>query len=89
MTTKEEALAIFKSQDKQELDFCYEGGSKDAIFVAKTLARYLLSTDALTFTREELESHKTCAGHCGYKGDSNPAYAYAEGNNDAIDKMLK
>lgn len=32
------ALSMFETQDKQELDFCYEGGEKDAIWIAKTLA---------------------------------------------------
>lgn len=35
----EKALSIFDVQDKQELDFCYSGGTADAVFVAKTLVK--------------------------------------------------
>lgn len=42
MTEKvKRALKMFEAQERQELDWCYEGGSKDVRFVATTLARYL------------------------------------------------
>lgn len=35
------ALSLFDAQDRQELDFCYEGGEKDAVMVAVSLGKYV------------------------------------------------
>ena len=34
----DKALNIYEGQAELELNFCYEGGEKDAVFVAETMA---------------------------------------------------
>ena len=42
--TVRDALCKYESQDKMELDFCYEGGSQDAVMCAKAFYPYAKAT---------------------------------------------
>ena len=37
LTDVEKAIGMYESQARLELDFCYEGGEREAMFIAKTL----------------------------------------------------
>ena len=57
-TDVEKAISMYEAQAKQELDFCYQGGERDAIFVAKIMTEeYLKKRPRIKDNLDRLKIH--------------------------------
>ena len=77
-----EALDIYDGQNERELDFCYQGGEKDAVFVAKTMVnayRTALQNQRQAVDVETLK--KTLSGEAQINSWAN------KGWNDCLDHL--